>query len=332
MYFTSVNDVGGHGPATRCNPELHQVTRGSERPETRKIPDVGQLLKTTSMSLAFIGLVLGDRPKSGSTKGKVLLVYRTLVMFVLLAGSGWRVSMESDIVHLVTLKYNIWTLQAIAHFAIFYAISIRWCDACPFLEAWRKYRRMYRIESGLIKRKSKVCACVIWLISIFTAIFNGYQTFPGFPMESLDMFYITLLFVVGFYLLFTCVASATAMLLISSLLAQEYQLIRQQILQTSQVASHLVNQHVGDTRKRHWELSQVVCKADDIFCAHLGLSSVASIVLTCLGIYTMIWDTRLHGNSAMSVVECTWFLFALIKLTSDCVAAVKINDAVSSIN
>ena len=332
MYITSVNDVGGHGSATRGNPELHQGTRDSDRPETRKIPDVGLLLKTTSMSLAFMGLVFGDRPKSGSTKGKVLLVYRTLLLFVLMAGSGWKVSMESDIVNLLTPKYNVWTLQAIAHFAIFYAIGIRWGDACPFLEAWRKYRRMYRIESGSIKRKSKACACVIWLISIFTAIFNGYQTFPGFSMESLGIFYFSLLFVVRFYLLFTCVASVTTMLLISSLLAQENQLIRKQILQTSQVASHLVNQHVGDTRKRHWELSQVVYKADDIFCAHLGLSSVASIVLTCLGIYTMIWDTGLHGNAALFVVECTWFLFALIKLTSDCVAAVKINDAVSSIN
>ena len=61
----------------------------------------------------------------------------------------------------------------------------------------------------------------------------------------------------------------------ASLLADECKLIYKQIQQACKESPYLLNQRIGDLRRRHWDLMQVVRKADDVFCAQMGVSVVA---------------------------------------------------------
>ena len=115
----------------------------------------------------------------------------------------------------------------------------------------------------------------------------------------------------------------------TNLLATEYQLIFKQIQQASQTGSHLFDQGIGDIRRRHWDLSQVVSKVDDIFCAHIALNVIASLLLSCFGLYTVIWNKSFDEDALSAITEFSWVPISLAKLTSDCVSGIMLNDAVS---
>ena len=202
-----------------------------------------------------------------------------------------------------------------------------------FYHMWQAYRNRYYIQPGKAKFKSTVCASVVWILTLICSVFNAYTVFADLNPRNADGYSLTLSILnllVWVYYTFAWIASSCIMLLMASFLAEEYQLINQDIQLMFRMGAHHLNRGIGHMRRRHWELSQIVGKVDDIFCAHMGLSVVASLLLSCFGLYLLIWRTA-HGNTMLRVIQCTWFLAALNKLTCDCVSGIIGHDAVGDI-
>ena len=321
---TSQVDLGQHGD--------RRIT--VRRISTATI-DVRLLLKTTKITLSFMALMFGICESSVSNKRKLFQIYSTLILLVLFVAFGWDFGMNLYIYILPTIEYSIWKLQAIVHFVIFYIVAFRSAGVPRLFDLWQTYRNKYCIDGGSIKFKSNVCAVATVILFILNAIFNGYHYFSVFTTENIDVHVLILSitsWLVSLYQLFAWVASSSVMFLMASLLADEYKLIYKQIQQTCNESPYLLNQRIGDLRRRHWDLMQVVRKADDVFCAQMGVSVVASLVVSSLGLYIIIWENTMQTGVTHEVVRALKVLMALSKLTSDCVAGVIINDAVSKLH
>ena len=329
------DEVEVHLASRPGNPGHDGERCASGRSGARATPDIRRLLKSTIQSLSCMAMMFGNNAKTGSKRSQPLLTYSTLMLILLGAGFGWRLSTSFGMELLQTVQFTVWTTQAIIHFTIFYAVSLRPSGNTAFFEKWQAYRDKYAVEQGSVKFKSDVCTGMIWIITFLNSVFNGYQVFASFTIRNIDIYMFTLAMISWFqsvYHIFAWVASTSYILLTAKLMAMEYQLIYQQIQQASEEGSNQLNRRMGYMRRRHWELSQVVGKADDVFCGHVGLSVVASLVLSCLGLYIMIWNTEIYRNITVALIQFLWFLTAVIKLTSDCVAGVIINDAVTIVN
>ena len=326
------NGTGNQDTSMQVDPGQKGGRRGSERADIKSPADVRQLLKTTIVSLTFMSMMFGIGKNTGSKMGKFLVIYSTLVLIALVGDFGWRLSKSNEMDLIVSMQGNIWTFQAIVHFIIFYTASIRPTGASTFFDKWQGYRNKYFTGSGSLKCQSNICTAVLWILTILSAIFTGYQAFSGFATGDIDVPKLILIFISwsgAFYNIFAWIASSGFLFLIANLLAKEYRPIYKEIQEAAEGGPHILNQRIGDIRRRHWELCKVVSKADDILCAHVGTSFLASLVLSCLGLYIMIWS-KAHDGTVV-VIQGIWSLMALIKLTSDCVAGIILHDSVRTI-
>ena len=322
-------DIGDHDVSTQVNPQQKDGRLGSEGADLRATADVRQLMKATVLSLSSMAMLFDIR-KNASKIGKI---YSTLTLIGLVGDFGWKLmkSMEMDL--FLGMQYNIWTGQAILHFVVFYTSSIRANGVCSFFDLWQEYRDKYNIGSGSVKIRSNICAAVSWILTILCAGFTGYQAFGFLPdhIDIANLIPIIITWVGGFYHIFAWMSSCTFTLLVANLLAEENHLLYKEIQEAIEGAPHMFNQRIGDIRRRHWELCQVIGKADDIISAHVGISFLASVALCCLGLYIIIWNKAHDGNATLVVIQCIWFLVAITKLTSDCVAGVILNDSVRTV-
>ena len=329
---TTLNDNGGGLSASKKG-TLKQdgARRPLENPDTTAAIDIRLLLNTTIMTLSTMAMSFGISNCPGLKKRKAFLIYSTVMLCVLLCGLGLNLytSFKEELV--TAINSNVWTVQSITHFAIFYVASVRPSGMSKFYQIWQAYRNMYFIKPGAARLKSHVFVSVVWLLTILSITFSGYQTFAHWkPTNRYWQTFAIINLLISIYYSFAWIASSGFTMLIGSLLADEYKLINEEI-RASQVSSSLLNQSIGNIRRRHWELSQIVGKADDILCAHLGLYVVASLILSCLKLYILIWSGAVHGNIPLVVIEFTWFLLAVLKLTCVCIAGTILNDAVSII-
>ena len=329
--FTSSNDgVGGHGCSSRVRVGQNGRTRDSQ---TRaSTGDVRLLMKTTMITLSSMALMFGIRNNPKSSRRILFQLYSTLTLVGLLGNFVWNLSMDSDINILTAIRLNIWTFQGIGHFAVFYVVSYRYDGITKFLEMWQGYRDKYSIAPGSVKLKSNTCATMIVIISISSAIFNGcYQLLIITQGDAgIGNLIVPLLnWLASLYRAFAWYAASGFMMLIVTLLADEYRHIHKQVTEVAEQGPHRINQHIGDIRRRHWELSQIVGKADDILCAHVGLSFLGSLAASCIGLYLIIWDNTLEGNDSLKAIRVIRVVLSLTKLTSDCIAGIILNYAVS---
>ena len=329
MFVTCHDDIACIEPSTTGHRDQGGDRRDSGQKHTATTNDVRQLLKTTILSLSSMAMMLGNRGKSAPITGKALLFYSTTVLVFLVSTFGWNLAMELEMDLLLNIQVYIWTVQTFGHFLIFYTDSIRANGTYKFLDTWQVYRQKYSCGPGSLKCKSNVCAGMIWLLVVLGTFLTWREDLVrgiGANMPTYMYLVITLLPYV--YHLSACVSSSIFMLLVSELLADEYQQIYKEIPDMSEGDLCPYTLRIGHVRRRHWELSQLVRKADGIFCAHMGLSVVASLAMSCLTLYNIIWNRAIYDNSTQVGTNIVWFVLALAKLTSDCVAGIILNDAV----
>ena len=332
MIPTLDDDDQDHGHHVRVNSE---GTTGNgcftDRVANTENAGVRLLLKSTITLLSFMGMMFEIHSIPGSNKQKLIQVYSSLVLILILAAFGWTlfISYVINLRTVISLK-DIWTLQATAHFVIFYAVSLNSKGLSRCLEMWQAYRVKYGVEPGSINFKSNICTSVmviIWCLCISLIVYQSVTSFN--PNDNYSMISSIMNVIASVYLMFAWLASTGFMLVIVNLLADEYHLIYKQIQETSEGNPRVLNQRIGDIRRRYWELSKIVGKADDIFCAHMGVGVLMSLGLSCVGLYMIIWDESMQGDLTNEVFRTARVLTALIKLTSDCVAGVIMHDAVS---
>ena len=331
MSTTLFDNDGGLSASKKGTLKQHGDIRPLQDPDTTASIDIRLLLNTTIMTLSTMAMAFGISNYPGFKKRRAFLIYSTVMFCVLLCGLGLMLytSFEEELV--TAIESNVWAVQSVTHFAIFYVASVRPSGMSKFYEIWQAYRNMYSIKPGAARLKSHVCVIVVWLFTILSINFSGYLTFAHWkPTDRYWQVFSIINFLISIYYSFAWIASSGFTMLIGSLLSDEYKLINEEI-RASQVSSSLLNQSIGNIRRRHWELSQIVGKADDILCAHLGLNVVASLILSCLKLYILIWSGAVHGNIPPVVIQFAWFLFACLKLSCICIAGTILNDAVSII-
>ena len=329
--FTSSNDgVGGPRSSPRVRVEQNDRTRNSQ---TRaSTADIRLLMKNTIKTLSSMALMSGIRSNARSRQRTLFQLYSTLTLVALLGFFAWNLITNYDINILTAIRLNIWTVQGIGHFAIFYVVSYRYDGITKCLEMWQAYRDKYYIAPGSIKLKSNTCATLIVITSTSSAIFNGYYALliaTRGDTATGNLVAPVLNWLVGLYRIFAWYAASCFMMLIVNLLADEYQLIYKQAREVSEQDPQRLSQYIGDIRRRHWELSQVVGKADDTLCAHVCLSFLGSLAASCIGLYLIIWDNTHQGNGSLEAIRVIRVVLSLTKLTSDCIAGIILNDAVS---
>ena len=329
MFVTSQDDVRCHEPTTISQKEQSGDRRGTGKKDSTAPHNVRQLLKTTIVSLSAMAIMLGTRGQNMSITGKVLLLYSTTVLLFLVAVFGWNLGINSGMDPVTNIQVHTWSLGTIGHFAIFYINLIRPNGIYSFFDMWQVYRHKYACEPGSLKFKSNVSAAMIWIVLVLSICLTitGYDGLLRIIGANTPV-YILMNLLAYIYHSATRVSSSILMLLITNVLSDEYQQICKQISDLSEGDIYQRTLHIGYTRRRHWELSQIVRKADGIFCAHMGLSVVTSLVLSCLNLYQIIWGRALDGNSSLVVTYIFWFVTSLTKLTTDCVAGIILNDAV----
>ena len=329
--FPSSNDgVGGPQSSPRGCVEHNGRTRNSQR--RTSAADVRLLMKNTIITLSLMALMFGIRNNARSRQRTLFQLYSTLTLAALLGFFAWNLITNYDINILTAIRLNIWTVQGIGHFAIFYVVSYRYDGITKFLEMWQAYRDKYYIAPGSINLKSNTCATLIVITCTSSAVFDGYYALSIATQGDTaigNLIAPVLNWLASLYRIFAWYAASCFVMLIVNLLADEYQLICKQVTEVSEQGPRRLNERIGDIRRRHWELSQVVGKADDILCAHVGLSFLGSLAASCIGLYLIIWDNTHEGNDSLEAIRVIRVVLSLTKLTSDCIAGIILNDAVS---
>ena len=154
---------------------------------------------------------------------------------------------------------------------------------------WQAYRDKHGIETGSVKFKSNVCISVLVILLSLSISFTLYVSVVNFKVNNMfSMISSTMNAIAGVYLISAWLVSSGFMLLIAKLLADEYHLIYRQIQETSEGTPHLLNQRFCDICRQYWELSKIIAKTDDIFCAHVGVSVLFSLGLSCIELHNYL--------------------------------------------
>ena len=160
-----VNDNGGD--VWHSTTDTPQPNAGRSTPQGYDIEakfDVRLFLKSTIMSLSSMALMFDIRNTSRAGKQKVLIVYSSLVLFLLLGVSVWWSCTQLYTNLVATISFRIWTVQTVVHFIIFYSVSVRSNGMSCLLDMWQAYLIKHTVESGSVQCKSNVCAGVMWTL------------------------------------------------------------------------------------------------------------------------------------------------------------------------
>ena len=306
-------------------------------------PKIRRLFKSMVMSLSAAGLLfkiekkLVNIPCHKMIKLNGGFIYSTilLILVTLTVGRHMAFDFAKDLTG--SLKSFVWDLQSLSHFIAFYATSASNTHSL-FLDCWQAYRNKYNANAGSIYRKSNICASVVWLLTIACVVFNGIMAYQDYvdmfrDHEIHDGLYPRIAAVINMilnaYTIFAWMTSSGYLILICNLLANEYHQMNTEIQQLFKDDLGAFYKSIAGFRKRHSELGNVVRKADDVFSFHIGLSIVASVILSCLGLYVLVWDKSIFGSQSSVGISFLWLLLCLCKMTLDCIAGIHLNDAVS---
>ena len=305
-------------------------------------PKIRNLLKAMINSLSVMGMHFNIRrgrcskcPKLRRSHGCV--VYSTLILLFLSIFTVRHIRHSYGSTLMEWIKRIVWDMHALSHFVIFYVMSLKSCLS-RFCNKWQAYRDTYNIPAGSISRKINICVSFLWMFTSLNVICDAYMTYTYFqsldiPEEKGGTSHLVLLMIftilIDAYTVFAWTVSSALVLLVCILLADEFEIINKEMKQLLRDNREQFYKSIGDLRYRHWELCSVVQKADDTLAVHVGLSIFASLALSCLSLYLIIWDPVVSKDSIMSAITGIWMFFSLFKMIMDCVSGVLINNAVS---
>ena len=325
---------------TDCHERAEEQTSVHVNNDVHKT-EIRHLLKTTLNSLAIMGIYFNIRrgcsPCQSEFRKHGCTIYSTLVFLLVSTFVIRHASHDFGTCLMEWIIRSIWDIQSLGYFVIFYAMSVKSCLP-RLLDKWQTYRDTYAITPGSISRKSNVCASILWIFTSLNVVFDAYKTYDYYTTqtkteESGRISYAVILGVLKIlcdaYTFFAWTASSALVLLLCILLADEFESINKEIKHLIQDNREQFYKSIGDLRYRHWELCKVVQKVDDALAVHVGLSIFASLALSCLSLYLMIWDPIVSGNPMDAALTGIWMLFCLTKMTMDCVSGILINTAVS---
>ena len=224
------------------------------------------------------------------------------------------------------LKYLIWDLQAAGHFFAFYLASVRAFQS-QFHVVWQEYREKYDIASGTINRTANVCIGILWVIVFVLSVSTGLMMYQDYQNVTLYGWVIfkAIFSVIDIYQIFSWTAPSVCLFLICKLLADEFQLLDDEMRRLYTDDRKAFYKTVGDYRSRHWELSQIAQTADNIFCLHLGLSIIGSTIVSCFGLYILIWKADTFATTQEIVISAIWLCTDILKMTIDCKSGMHLN-------
>ena len=340
MEVTQVNGRGLQGCAAS---EREQTSAHTDDPDPQ--PKIHELLKSMMNSFTVMGMYFHVRRRRGSSCLPIVrrygcITYSTLVMLFVTANVLYvqhvRIGTETRLVNLI--KRIVWDIHSLSHFVVFYALSMKSCLP-RFFDKWQGYREAYNIPTGSISRKSTICTVILWVLTTINVVSDAYMTYSRYVLtttqEDRSIMYLAFLVLVKVlvdaYTVFAWLASSILVLLVCILLVDEFELINKEIKALIKEKPEDFCKGISDLRCRHWELCSIVRKADDSLTVHVGLSIFASLALACLSLCLIIWDPVVSGDSTMSAITAIWMLLALVKMTTDCVSGILINNAVSDV-
>ena len=308
-------------------------------------PKVHQLLRSMINSLALMGMYFHVRRRQGSPCPRMLrrygcIIYSTLVMLFVSAFvlhvQHTRIGGDTSLVNWI--KRGVWDMHSLCHFVVFYAMSVKLCLP-RLLDKWQRYREAYNTTAGSISRKSTICAVILWFLTTINVGGDAYMTYSSYVLTTTQedrssthlAFLVLVKVLVDAYTVFAWLGSSILVLLVCILLVDEFESINKEIKALIKGKSEDFCKGISDIRCRHWELCAIVRKADDSLTVHVGLGIFASLALSCLSLYLIIWDPVVSGDSTMSAITAIWMLLALVKMTTDCVSGILINNAVSDV-
>ena len=255
-------------------------------------------------------------------------VYSTMVLVLVLLSFARHITINFDLGMAPPLKDLIWDLQAAGHIFAFYLASVRAFQS-QFYVAWQEYREKYAIASGIINRTVNVCTGILWVIVFVLSVSTGLMMYQDYHIYGCVIFKAIFL-VIDIYLIFSWTASSVYLFLICKLLADEFQLLDDEMRRLYTDDRKAFYKTVGDYRSRHWELSQLAQTADNIFCLHLGLSIIGSTIVSCFGLYILIWKADTFATTQQIVISAIWLCTDILKMTIDCKSGMHLNRKVDS--
>ena len=330
-------------PTTTVKTPVAHIHIPDEVSGQHSTPEIRRLLKSMVMSLSIACLFFKiekrhvNIPCHRTIKRNSCFIYSTIVLILVILTVGKHIASDFEKDLTGSLKSFVWDLQSLSHFIAFYAASASNTHSL-FLDRWQSYHNKYNATAGSIYRKSNICASVVWLLTIACAVVNGIMTYDDYVELFRDHKIYDGLFprtaavvnmILNAYTIFAWMTSSAYLILICNILANEYRQMNTEMQQLYNDDLGAFYKSIAGFRKRHSELSNVVRKADDVFSFHLGLSIVASVILSCLGLYILVWDEKIFSSQSLVGISFLWLLLCLCKMTLDCIAGIHLNNAVS---
>ena len=309
---------------------------------------VHQALKSLSISCIMCGLIFR---KNFAAKGYKRHMHPShiysliLILFLTTNVFRWLTMFHGNeafgSILFIKITYCAWSLETLAHHMACFIANESHSRLPMFFDEWEKIRQHCAQSMNAIKRQTNVGTAVLWILVLANTGFCAYLIFvtdlqdvllTPWNRESKFVVVIQMVNLIQqFYLTFVWFATSIFMFLICNTLAFEFKEVRQGIERmTCGKAAECVDNLEG-LRRQHQNLCNLVEKADRMFSMQIAISLSGSLVISCLVLYTLIYDDHSNTNgTGMIVIKVFWVCTALAKVIIDCISGAILNDAVSS--
>ena len=201
-----------------------------------------------------------------------------------------------------------------------------------FFIEWERIRQTSIRWPNSTKRLTNVCTAILWILITANAGFSAYLIFVTnledavlTPWDREFKYFIVILS-------FAWVATSVFMFVISRALASEFTEVTHGIetLAARGEGFECMGTLEG-LRRQHQNICNLVEKADRIRSSQVAISFSGSLVITCLLLYSLVYDDHSNSNGTwMVVIKVFWICIALAKVIIDCISGAMLNDAKGS--
>ena len=250
-------------------------------------------------------------------------------------------STMADLNDIVTI---VWGLQNLCHFAAFYIQPYISAYFRAFIIGYQTYQNVYKNKRVSIRRRVVTYVIIYWLVVLVYEAITLYFQYCYYKDHAVRLHYplhaendnVWVQFVTAvnsiamFYLNAIWLGVTLLIVVISVCLTWEFHTINKKISRAAQTdLNHLLND-LEHFRHRHLEVCKLTKSIDKLLSLHIALDFIASLLITCMMLYVMIWDDSIRNDTGAIISIICWIIAGIGKIFIDCHFASTLSEAVST--
>ena len=277
-------------------------------------------------------------------------VYSTLMLLFLgINVTRWTAGLFDSISNSTLVALNgipnvVWGLQNLCHFAAFYVQPYTCAYFQTFVIDYQTYQNFYKNKRVSIRRHVGTCVAVYWLVVlVYEAITLYYEYCYGngqpirllYPLQTHNnnvwgQIVMVINSFVMFYLNGVWLGITVLIVVISVCLTLEFHTINKEISRAAQTDLNRLLNDLEQFRHRHLAVCKLTKSIDKLLSLHFALDLAASLLITCMMMYVIIWDDSVRKDTGAMMSIICWIIAGIGKILIECHFASTLNEAVSA--